>query len=287
MRFSPILLVLFAISLAHGAELKPETLQAWRQYVHSAELTMQRRLEPGHKFLWIDENPKRAALLKSGQLLSEPIQGNGSFPVPEGTIHHWIGAAFAPNVKLDEMLAVIRDYARYDEYYKPLVVSSKAIEKSNDTASFAIRTLMRVMFVTSAMDVEYESRLVRLPGEQRCYIITRSTRIEDIQNYGQPDEKLLQPDQGSGYAWRLESIERYEERDGGVYFEVEAMGLSRPSPVALRLLVRAIAARLSRDSMLTSLEQTRAAVASSQASAQLATMPKPTAPNPTPSKSPQ
>jgi len=278
---SPILLLICATSLAQGADLKPETLQAWQQYVRGAELGMQRRLGPGQKFLWIDENAKRGALLKSGKILAEPMQGSGSFPVPEGMIYHWIGAAFVPGVKLDDMLAVIRDYARYDEYYKPLVVSAKVIEKSDETASFSIRTLMRVMFVTSAMQVEYQSRLARLRDEQRCYITTRSTRIEDIQNYGQPDEKVLEPGQGSGYLWRSESIERYEERDGGVCFEIEALGLSRPIPWAFRPLVRSIAARLSRESMLTSLEQTRTAVASSRFAAKR----KPLTPYPTLSKS--
>jgi len=265
MRRSPIVLLLCATFLARGAELKPETLQAWQQYVRTADLAMQRRLGPGQKFLWIDENAKRGPLLKTGKILAEPMQGSGTFQVPEGMIFHWIGAAFVPNVKLDDMLAVIRDYARYDEYYKPLVIRSKVTEKSHETASFSIRTLMRVMFVTSAMDVAYESRMVRLPGEQRCYITTRSTSIEDIENYGQPDEKVLKPGQGSGYLWRSESIERYEERDGGVYFEIEALGLSRPIPWALRPLVRSIAARLSRESMFTSLEQTRAAVTSRRA----------------------
>jgi hypothetical protein len=265
---SPILLLVCASFAAQGAELEPETLQAWQQYLRNADLEMQRRLVPGQQFLWINENSGRRALVKSGKILAEPMQGDGSFQVPKGIIHHWIGAAFVPDVRLDDVLRIIRDYARYDEYYKPLVVRSKVIEKSDEKASFLIRTLMRVMFVTSAMEVGYESRLVRLQGEQRCYITTRSSRIEEIQNYGQPDEKVLQPSQGSGYVWRLGSIERYEERDGGVYVEVEAMGLSRPIPWALRLVLRAVAARLSRESMLTSLEQTRAAVASSRALAQ-------------------
>src|ERR1035438_8202341 len=117
------------------------------------------------------------------------------------------------------------------------------------------------MFVTSAMEVGYESRLVRLPEGRRCYINTRSTWIHDIQNYGQPDQKALPPDQGNGYVWRLASIEPYEEREGGVYFEVEAMGLSRQIPAGLRLAVRSVAAKLSRESMVASLEQKRAAVA--------------------------
>jgi len=268
MMSSPILLLSCAIWLAQSAELSPETLQAWQQYAQSADATMQLRLRPGRKFLWIDETPTRALILKSGRILVEPSQGRGSILVPKGMIHHWIGAAFVPNAKLDDVLAVVRDYERYGEYYRPPVIGAKLIEKSIERTRYSVQTLKKVMFVTSAMEVGYESRLVRLPEGRRCYITTRSTRIQDIQNYGQPDQKALAPDHGNGYVWRLASIERYEEREGGVYLEVEAMGLSRQSPAGLRLVVKSVAAKLSRDSMVASLEQTRAAVVCSRAAAQ-------------------
>ena len=49
-------------------------------------------------------------------------------------------------------------------------------------------------------------------------------------------------------------------RDGGVYAELEAIVLSRDVPAYIRWLVNSIGSRLSRNSILTSLEQTREAV---------------------------
>ena len=261
MKSSPILLLGCAALLAQGAELRPETLQAWGHYLRTADAGMEHRLSAGQRFLWIDEDPSRAARLKKGQILVEPWQGRGAIQVPKGLIHHWIGAAFVPNAKLEDVLHVVRDYDRYGEYYRPPVIAAKLIEQSNEGTRYSVQTLTKVMFVTSAMDVGYESRLVRLPEGGRCYITTRSTRIQEIQDFGMPEQKALAPDHGSGYVWRLASIERYEERDGGVYFEVEAMGLSRQIPAAIRFVVRPVAAKLFRESMLTSLEQTRVAVA--------------------------
>lgn len=69
--------------------------------------------------------------------------------------------------------------------------------------------------------------------------------------------------------WRLHCIMRFEERDGGVYIKVEAMALSRDIPAALRWAVEPIVRRVSRSSVATSLQQTKAAVRSHAAAATL------------------
>jgi hypothetical protein len=66
--------------------------------------------------------------------------------------------------------------------------------------------------------------------------------------------------QGTGLIWRLSSITRLEERDGGVYAELEAIALSRDIPAAFRLFVTPIVRRVSRDSLATSLHQTKVAI---------------------------
>jgi hypothetical protein len=63
----------------------------------------------------------------------------------------------------------------------------------------------------------------------------------------------------------LHDITRYEEREGGVYLEVEAIALTRDIPPSLRWLVAGIVKHLSFDSMETMLRQTRDAVASAPA----------------------
>lgn len=50
------------------------------------------------------------------------------------------------------------------------------------------------------------------------------------------------------------------ERDGGVYVEFEAIGLSRDIPASMRWLIDPIVRRVSRRSLLTSLQQTEKAV---------------------------
>jgi hypothetical protein len=54
--------------------------------------------------------------------------------------------------------------------------------------------------------------------------------VQQIEHYGQSGERKLAPDEGSGYLWRVASFARFEERDGGLYLELEVMGLSRDIP---------------------------------------------------------
>jgi hypothetical protein len=87
-------------------------------------------------------------------------------------------------------------------------------------------------------------------------------RIQDVVNHGQPSELKLSPGTGNGFIWRLFSISRFEERDSGVYVELEVMALSRCVPAGLRWLVNPVVSRLSQSSLVTSLSQTREAVKS-------------------------
>ena len=91
---------------------------------------------------------------------------------------------------------------------------------------------------------------------RRAYSIARSTRIQEIQDYGASTERLVPEGQGRGILWRLFAITRYLERDGGVYIEFEAIGLSRDIPVSVRWLVEPMVRRVSRCSLATSLEET-------------------------------
>src|SRR5262249_19058471 len=96
----------------------------------------------------------------------------------------------------------------------------------------------------------------------RGYNVADTTQVQEIENYGHPGEHLLPPGTGNGFIWRLRSMARYEERDGGVYFELEAIALTRDIPTSLRWLVKPVVNRLSINSLTTILRQTRDAVKS-------------------------
>lgn len=253
-----ITVLMFTGSLT-AAELKSTTLDAWQQYIDAAKLRMQSRLKPGAQFLWTDQDPERAERVRQGDIEVAPLIGHGWKSVPGGLIHDWIGAAFIPNASLDDLFGVLEHYDHYKDMYKPVVIDSQLQQRENGTDEFSMRWLHKVLFVTAALDTENESHTYRV-GDCKAYTLSQTMNVREIENYGQPDQRELAPDRGSGFIWRLYSINRYEERDGGLYVEVEAMALTRDIPISLRFLVKPVVMKLSRDSLSTSLEQTRNAV---------------------------
>lgn len=248
-----------APGLITAAELTPRALEAWDHYTRDADGHMQARLETGQPFLSSDESAAQRARLRAGEIVAVPGDGAGAHIVPDGLIHDWFGAIFIPNAKLQAVLAVVHDYDHYKEYYRPTVADSKTLVRTQSAQNFSMLWRRKVLFVDAALQSQYESRDF-VVDQRRWYSIAASTRVQEIEHYGEQAEHLLPPDQGNGFLWRVHSIARYQERDGGVYVELEAIGLTRNIPASLRWLVKPLVARLARDSVTTSLEQTREAV---------------------------
>lgn len=247
--------------LSHAIDLQPATLKAWDEYIESVDAGMQARLDGQRKFLWTDEEPDRISRLQRGKTLVAPVVGHGTQSVPNGLIHHWIGAVFIPNATIRTLLAVVHDYDRYKDFYKPVVADSKTIACSSEDQRFSMVWQHRVLFINAAIAGEYRAHDV-VVDPRRGYNIATTTEVREIESYGQGGEHFLAPGQGNGFIWRLQSIARYEERDGGVYLELEAIALTRDIPASLRWLVSGVVNHLSINSLATTLRQTREAVSS-------------------------
>ncbi len=251
-----------AYAPARAADLKPETVQTWDEYVKGITVRAQRHLGAANSFLAVDEVPGQAAKLRSGEIVVWPAGPQVPLKVPFGLIHDWVGAAFLPGVRIPEVLRVLRDYARYKEVFHPNIVASKPLASGASEDRFSLVIMNKSAFSGGALDSEYRTFYTRL-DDRHWYSIAEATRIQEVTGYGTASQNTLPENQGTGIIWRLYSITRFEERDGGVYVEVEAVALSRDIPSALRWLIDPIVRRISRSSLMTSLQQTEDAVRSS------------------------
>jgi hypothetical protein len=159
-------------------------------------------------------------------------------------------------------LRVTRDYAQYSTHYHPNVVYARPLENGEWEDRFSMVVMNKSFFAKSALDSDYHSTFTRL-DDQRWYSISETTRVQEVAEFGSPSQRTLAEGYGNGIIWRLYSIARYEERDSGVYIELEAIALSRDIPAALRWVVDPIVRKVSRSSLVTSLDQTAEAVRSS------------------------
>jgi len=248
--------------------LKPETKAAWDDYLQAAMAGMQARLQPGAHFLWLDDEPNRAEELRADVRTKgfyiAPVSRDIPRKVPHGLIHDWLGVGFVPNAKIEDVLLVVRDYDHYKEMYRPGVIESATRSTDGMKDLFSMRLANKSVIAKIALDTECEASYVRVDNGH-WYSISNTTHIRELDKYGSPEQRTLPEDMGTGLIWRLSSITRFEERDGGVYLELEALALSRDIPAAFRLFVTPIVRRVSKDSLATSLHQTKVAVEAGQA----------------------
>jgi hypothetical protein len=162
-------------------------------------------------------------------------------------------------VTIPDILKVVRDYDHYAEVYRPGVSDSKRNSTEDLIDKFSLRFANKSVVAKTALDTEGETRYIRV-DEHRWYGYSTTAYIREIAKFGTPGAAHSAGRRRDRFNWRLASITRLEERDGGVYAELEALALSRDIPVAFRLFVSPIVRRVSRDSLATSLHQTKVAI---------------------------
>lgn len=254
-------LLLQAITV-RAVELQQKTVDAWNQYTTTLRSRIEQNLTAGGAL------PSRTVITATARIEAGAVVVTSAGPnpkhVPGGLIHDWQGTVFIPDTDMNAVLATVRDYGAYRLFY-PNVLESRTVATSEASDRFLLVLANRSLISGTALKGEYRSVYYRVSPTE-CYSISESARIEEIKGYGTQWERVLSADEGSGFIWRLLSITRYQQRDGGVYVELEAVALSRDMPQALRWAIGPIVRRVSRDSVTASLRQTRAAVESRNSS---------------------
>ena len=238
-----------------AVQLKPETVDAFETYIRQAEAEMQPTLAGAGPFLWSDAAPERAKHVRQGKIVAETWLGKGPVRVPDGLVHDLIGAAFAPGATIGEAVALLQDYDKHKNVYKPEVMQSKVIGRQGNDFQIYLR-LLKKKIITVVIDTDHSVHYEALsPTRWTCR--SYSTRICEVEDAGKKKEKVLPADAGFGFLWRLYSYWRLEERDEGVYLECRAISLTRDIPKALAWIIDPIVGKLPRESLANTLKATR------------------------------
>ncbi len=249
-----------------AVELKQETVAAFEHYVKLTEARIQGEVNGSPKFLWMDgmAEPRRGALyaqLRQGEIVVERLETreNGQeIDIPDGKMHHWLGAVFIPGATLKDTLILIKDYDRHHTIYKPEVLQSRMLShKGNDYKIFL--RLWKKKIITVVLNTEHEVHYFPVSAT-REHSRSYTTRIAEVEDPGEPTEKEKPVGNDGGFLWRLYSYWSFEEKDGGVYVQCEALSLTRNVPMLLRPLINPFVTSLPRESLRSALSSTRTAL---------------------------
>ncbi len=102
--------------------------------------------------------------------------------------------------------------------------------------------------LTVVLDTTYDVTFGRRDAHDG-YSTSRSVAIYEIDSAGTINERALNSTEEHGFLWRLNTYWTYEERDGGLYIQVESVSLSRSIPSAFNWAVRPFVSSVPRESL--------------------------------------
>lgn len=255
-----LLLMLAAPSPLAAAELRPATRKAFDRYVFLLE---QRLQKTNPEFLWFRHLPaqERARVLQrlqTGEVVIEKMlekDAGREVPVPDGMIHHWIATVFIPKADLQRTLALLQDYDNHKNLYKTEVMDSRLIRRDGNRFRAYMRFYKKkVIGVT--LNTEHAAEYVTLNPKQ-AYSHSHTTKIAEVENAGEKDEREKPMGRDNGFLWALNSYWRLEEADGGVYVQCEAVSLTRDIPALVGWIVKPFVTEVPKESLYNTLHFTR------------------------------
>jgi hypothetical protein len=248
---------LVSAAIVTAAELQEDTGRAYSTYAEQATRAFLEHIR-GIKPATDGSSPPAATTPRSGEVMARPAREDGIISVPGGLVHHWAGSTFIAGVTLKDALDVSSRYNDYPAVYKPIVASTLLGHEGN-----SYRVLMRISESAGGFSavLDVTSRVEYFhPDNRSVYSISTSEEIRELRDPGTAKERKLSPGRDSGYLWRAAAFTHMVERDGGVFVEMETIGLSRGFPMLLGWIIEPVARRIGRSSVERSLQEFSKAV---------------------------
>jgi hypothetical protein len=235
-----------ALGLGAGqvlAEPPAGAVAGFDSYVRTVEsrLTAQHRSRDG--FLV----PVVADRLRRGELVVEEVKPAAGLALSGAMLHHWRGTAFVRGATTADIERLMRDFSAYPQRFSPQVLRTSVLAQQGDRMQVVMR-VRQTHIITVVMDTAYDVTFGRLDA-QHGFSISRSTQIAEIDSPGTAKERALGASEEHGFLWRQNTYWSYEERDGGLYMQVESVSLSRSIPTGLGWAVGPFVEGVPRDSM--------------------------------------
>ena len=241
-----ILLLLVGIPGCGLGEAPAAAVSAFNTYAAGVEARLTRQHRSAEGFL-APVPPQDEIRIRSGELIVEKLTPSTNANTPGAMLYHWRGTAFAPGAKTADFERLMRDFNAYPQHFSPQVVQAKTLSQQGNRYQILMRVRQRHV-ITVVMDTSYDVNFGRLDA-RHGYSISRSTQITEIDSPGTRSERALTSKQEHGFLWRLDTYWSYEERDGGLYMQIESVSLTRSIPAGLGWAVGPFVESVPRESL--------------------------------------
>ncbi len=242
---------LFAIGLPifgqFTTKLSPETLHEFEAYQSFADRELS-----SQSGLWIDQHPDATAKAKRGEIVTYSLTGDTAREVTEGLIHDWIGDMYIRGATVAKVRDLLLDTQRHASIYPEIQRASVLSQQGN--SKITELSLKKKKVLTIRLDIVYRNEW-REPSPETWIMTARSQSVREWLN-----GKLLPPDEGDGYLWRMNSQWTLRQDGGGVWVELRSVSLSRDTPAGLGWIIRPLIRNFPVESITSTLEATRRAL---------------------------
>jgi hypothetical protein len=228
------------------AERPAAAVAAFNMYTAALELRLDRQHGAVNGFI-AGADAQSEMRLRRGEPIVERISPPAEVQVPGALLHRWRGTAFAPGAKATDFEQVIKDFNAYPQTFAPQVVRASVLAQEGDRMQASMRVRQK-HGITVVMDSTYDVSFGRFDAKHG-WSVSKSTRISEIGSPGTPSEHALSSSEDHGFLWRLNTYWSYEERDGGLYMQIETVSLSRSIPTGLGWVVGPFVESVPRESL--------------------------------------
>jgi hypothetical protein len=226
------------------AEASPVALAAFNTYARTVESRLARQHQSLENFLTLPTDPAELTRLRSGQLLIEKIT---TPTTPDALLHHWRATAFVPNATAVDFERLLQNFSAYPHNFAPQIVSTTVLSHTPTDTIVRLRTRQHHV-ITVVLDTTVDVTFATL-DPTHGYSISRSTRVDEISPAGD-----------NGFLYRLNTYWTYEQRDGGLYLQIESLSLTRSIPRGLAWAVQPYLESIPRESLVFTLTSARNAL---------------------------
>ena len=231
---------------------QPAANSGFDSYAGRIELRLARQHQSQSNFLdgpGASESGRKR--LRGGEVIVEKLSPANNPVLPGAMLHHWRGTAFVNGALAADFERMMKDFNSYPQYFASQVMQAHLLSERDDGRIDHLSASMRVRqkhVITIVMDTAYDVAFAHL-DPKHGYSTSRSTRIAEVDSPGTSKEHTLSSSDEHGFLWRLNTYWSWEEREGGLYMQIETVSLTRSIPAGLGWAVGPFVESVPRDSL--------------------------------------